>query len=91
MRPACAGSRMRGKFWPYYAPNPLRGGAWPPKTYPCPLVPLHRPRPIHSTRPAAGMRFALELVPLHRPRPIHSTRPAAGMRFALELVPLRRP
>jgi len=38
---------------------------WPPQTYRRPLVPLHRPRPIHSTRPAAGMHFALELVPLH--------------------------
>ena len=24
-------------WWPYYAPNPLRGGAWPPKTYPRPF------------------------------------------------------
>jgi len=27
IRPAVAGSRMRGKIRPYYAPNPLRGGA----------------------------------------------------------------
>ena len=43
---------------------------WPPKTCPRPLVPLHRPRPIHSTRPAAWMHFALELVPIHLPRPL---------------------
>jgi hypothetical protein len=58
-------------------------GFWPPKTCPRPLVPLRRPRPIHSTRPAAGMRFALELVPLRRPRPLRDPLRGEGLGCSL--------
>jgi len=46
---------------------------------PSELVPLLHPRPIRSSRPAGGRRFARELVPLHPPRPLRHPLRDAGL------------